>query len=530
MEQEFDLRAYLNIAKRRFVHFALPASVVLVAAVAVVMLLPKSYVSKATILVESQQIPSDLARSTVTSAAEERIALIRQRLIARKNLLQIVSDFNLYPEEQEKLSPTEIVAMMREATTIEQINIGNRQRRNARQQRQIIAFTVSFEYGNAQTAARVANQFVNLILEQNIKSRTSRASETHKFFEQQVSDLELKLAKQEAEIIRFKSENEAALPESLAYRRTLLTELQSRIPEIDQRVLTLEADRKLLISGQTPADETTTQDPTAVELANLKSQLRQLQSTYSDQHPSVVKAKKRLAALEKEIEAAKVEQVSVETDQAPGGADPDTPKLAPDAVAKVAAIDQQLSALKEQRTKEMEKIAVLEEMLRKTPQVEVALNALNRNYEALATQLSQAKVKMAEAATGEQLEEDRQAERFEVVEQATAPSKPSKPNRGKFFLAGLMASLAAGAGIAMMFEVLDQSMYTARDFQNRLKMRPLATIPVVRTKADLRARKRKIWFFLFAQGAVAAVAVLLIHTMYQPVDLLWLKFIQKVGL
>ena len=87
--------------------------VVAVVVVAVVMMLPKSYVSKATILVESQQIPSDLARSTVTSAAEERIALIRQRLIARKNLLQIVDDFSLYPKQQEKLSPTEIVTSLR---------------------------------------------------------------------------------------------------------------------------------------------------------------------------------------------------------------------------------------------------------------------------------------------------------------------------------------------------------------------------------------------------------------------------------
>ena len=87
--------------------------------------------------------------------------------------------------------------------------------------------------------------------------------------------------------------------------------------------------------------------------------------------------------------------------------------------------------------------AALDASIQKTPQIEIALNVLMRDYDGLQGQYSAAKAKLAEAATGEQLEQDRQAERFEVVEQATAPSSPSAPTANASSSPALFGGVAA---------------------------------------------------------------------------------------
>ena len=524
MEQEFDIRGYLNVLKRRFPHFLIPAVLLFSGVLAVALTLPKSYLARATILVESQQIPSELARSTVTSAAAERIEVIRQRLMIRSNLLEIVRELNLFPELQNSLSQTQLVQLMRSATNIQQTNPAGPYGHNS----SVISFTVSFEYGDADMAARVANRFVTLILEQNIRSRTERASETKKFFEQRVGDLEKELTKQEALIVKFKSENEAALPDSLGYRRTLLTDIQSRLPAVEQKILELEVQLELLKPNAdgVVADDS---DPLTQEIEALRRQLNQMKSEYSDRHPAVKRAQSRLAALVKERTVPAAERTVAEDGQENG----DVPeeegdvRLADD--VKREGIERQLASLKEQRSTQLARITQLEQSLVATPQVEIALNALNREYEGLETQLADARVKMAEASVGERLEEDRQAERFEVIEHASAPDGPTKPNRKKIVFAGFVFSIAAGVGMVLLFEILDRSIRSARDLQNSLQMRPIAVIPVVHTIADAKSRVRRRLLILLAGVVLACAVAGILHVYYQPLDILWLKVLQKAG-
>ena len=522
MDQEFDLKKYLIILRRRIPHLLIPFVVLFGAACTIIYLLPNFYHASAKILVESQQIPNDLARSTVTSAATERIAVIQQRLMTRSNLLQIVADFGLFKEKQNKLSPTEIVELMRESANIEQIDIGRRSDRR----KQAVAFTISFEYDNARQAARVANKFVELVLEQNIQSRTSRASKTHRFFERQVETLEREVALKETAIVKFKSENEASLPDSLAYRRALLTEVQSRLPAIDQKIQVLAEQKTLLIRGE----EVVVTDPIEKELSALQTQIKQLRAIYSDRHPAVKRARARVAALEKASQAtAQTETANTDSEIRSEDAK-ETPSFSHEVTAKLALIDRRLTSLTEQRSKEQERISALEETLAKTPRVEILLNSLNREYKALEFRLSQARSKMAEAATGEQLEEDRQSERFEVIERASTSSKPSKPDRPRLVLAGLFVSIAASVGMVLLFELMDKSIRSGADLNERLQIRPLSTIPFVVTAADRSKRIRRVWGGVIGMATTACVAAGMIHVFYKPLDVVWIKILQRIPL
>src|SRR5882762_7118056 len=112
---------YWQLIKRRALYFVIPFSLVLPVGLAVAVLLPATYLSEGKILVQSQQIPMELVRPTVTSAAQERIQVIEQRTMTRDNLLAIVDKFKLFPERRALMSPTQLVELMKKSIKIEPV-------------------------------------------------------------------------------------------------------------------------------------------------------------------------------------------------------------------------------------------------------------------------------------------------------------------------------------------------------------------------------------------------------------------------
>ena len=111
-----ELRFYISIFLRRFHYFALVTIVVSAAAIATSILLPTKYYSDALLLVESPQIPEELAATTVQSNPAEMLEVIEQRLLTRTNLLEIASQFNVF-EDRASMFPDDVVEEMRRATT-----------------------------------------------------------------------------------------------------------------------------------------------------------------------------------------------------------------------------------------------------------------------------------------------------------------------------------------------------------------------------------------------------------------------------
>ncbi len=84
-----DFREYLALLRRRRGQILAVAAALAAIAIAVAMALPPVYRSSATILVQEQEIPPDLVRSTVTSFADERIQVISQQVMTRAVLLEL---------------------------------------------------------------------------------------------------------------------------------------------------------------------------------------------------------------------------------------------------------------------------------------------------------------------------------------------------------------------------------------------------------------------------------------------------------
>ncbi|SES73782.1 GumC family protein [Oceanicella actignis] len=527
MNSEFDFGLITAIIKRRLglvLSFAI-ATFLIFAAVAY--LLPPRYKASATILVESQQIPTSLVQSTVASNAAERIRVIEQRLLTRATLLDIAAKHRVFADRPD-MSPSQIFEAMRDATAFELMQFGDpRSRRSSN----AIAFTVTFEADKPQIAAAVANELVTLILEQNVKLRTGRAAQTYEFFEQEVARLSDELQKIENEIVAFKKANRDSLPESLDYRRDRLALTQQRISLLERERANLLDEKRILAAGL--------EDPELLAqqldrpLTDNEKELRALERERARQRAILAESHPRIRALDARIAALR--KIVAEELGAADGAAEDAGASGRNAIIRkveqdIAVIDKRIANIEEEIAQLDREQHELERTISQTPSVEMALAGLNRRYAGLQAQYRDVQAKLASAATGEQLELKQQAERFEVIEQPSVPERPASPNRPLILLAGLGAGLGGGVALAFLIEFLNRRVRRPSEIVAALNIEPLAVIPLVRTAAEIRAQRRRR--ALVALGVIAATAVGLaaLHFLYLPLDLLAERAIEKARL
>lgn len=519
----FPLDEILSAVKRRLWLMILCVVVVTPIGLVVAVSLQSKYSSTAKILIEDQQIPNSLVRSTVEVSAAERMELLKQRLLTRQNLLDLTDRLNLL-KDQPNLSPTAAFNQVLGAIEIKDIRL-----RSGRGTTQSAAFTITYSSTNPSEAARVANELVSMVLEQNIKTRSQRAAETRVFLQNKVRELAASLTALEEILAEFKIDNEDTLPASLQGRRSELGNLRNRSLELQRQLITLE-ERKIFLEeslrlGRPALTAAVRLTPEEANLQQLERQLAQVSAIYAASHPDVRRLTSQVAAMQNAL----TERTGKANDAAEGaGATPTGPESAVN--REVASIDRQITSLSAEAASIEERIEILFGSIAETPKIEIALIALERQHTNLSVQYQESVRKEATAADGEDLEINRQAERFSVLEPAQVPEKPDWPPRKLIALGGAGGSVALGALLMLGAELRNQSVRTAGQIERRLDLRPLVTIPMIETKYDARRRLlNRLMVILLIIFAIAA-ALFLVDRFYLPLDLLLDKILDQAGL
>ncbi|MEO0761391.1 MAG: hypothetical protein AAFZ09_06220, partial [Pseudomonadota bacterium] len=185
--------------------------------------------------------------------------------------------------------------------------------------------------------------------------------------------------------------------------------------------------------------------------------------------------------------------------------------------------------LEKQQSNALEKQTELRYAIDRAPEVEMELNALQRQYGGVERRYRDTVSKLAVAETGEELEVNRQAERFEVIEQASKPGKPIAPNRRLIAASGFAGGFAAAFALIIFAELMNQSVRTASDLERTLNLRPVVTIPYIETEQEVR---RRVWRL---RVGVLLVLVVVPSTLYavdqfvQPLELLVENALERSG-
>jgi uncharacterized protein involved in exopolysaccharide biosynthesis len=527
MNGGLDLKFLLNAARNRFWHFLIPFLALVMIGTGIVMSLPAVYTAEAKILVEAQQIPDELVKSTVTQLADQRLQVIEQRVMTRDNLLSLVEKFDLFANRKD-LSRTDIVDLMRDRVAIKPLSLNlaqSAQRGNSL----AVAFSTTFDYEAPDTAVKVVNELVTFILNEDARARTEQATETARFLEREIERLTVELKALETQIVEFKQQNGDALPEKQDLNISLLTRSEEEISTLQRQLIEVE-DKKRLLQFESSVRGMTAGPGNASGGGSVQARLKEAQAeyavkkgVYAPNHPEMRALKKAIDALEKEL-AASLKSVDPGQDSDPA----DTGSLSLEArvyAEQTAALDRAKQLIVRQLAETKAESDKLRKVLSMTSEVGTALGDLERKRTSLQRNLEEISAKYSQARLGQQLETEQQAERFEVLEQPTLPTSPSKPKRVTLLAIVLALATFSGTAVSGGAELLDNTIRRSKDLSTKLNRRPIVVVPHIGTRAEERQRKRFLIYKIAGVVAVLLLFVLFVHVFYRPVDVLFFRLL-----
>ena len=573
-----SIRDYLGILQRRLKLILLVFVALSLIGAVVAFTLPAVYRSTATILIKEQEIPQEFVRSTVTSLADERIQVISQQVMTRATLLELVDRYGLYGKARQRETSEEILDRMRRDIKLTLIGAENANRQGGKS---TIAFSLAYDSEVAANAQKIVNELVTLYLNENVKNRQRKAAETTSFLDeelvrvtQRISDLEQKLAD-------FKQRNQGRTPDLgssnlFASERVAsdVQRLEREITFIEERKLQLEsqlADTKpgapvlsgggailepedrlkvlqlqlTTLTGSLSDDhpdvkrtrreiaklkvETGLQGDATdrdAKLQELKAQLSVLRQKYSDDHPDVLRLKRTLGVIEQAVKSGEAADGSTDSLRKPRK--PDNPAFLT-LRAQIEAVTAQLASMRNERDEMRLRARLLDSRVSVTPEIEREYLEITRDVDSSRVRFRELREKQMQAQLSEQLERDRKAERFTLIEPPIYPERPNRPNRVMILMLGLVLGLLGGIGAAALREALDQTVHSPRDVMRTLQVPVLAMLP--KPPSPVReARRTKA--LILAGGAAVLVLVCIVaalHVFYMPIDVAWYGMLRRLG-
>jgi len=496
--------------------------------------LPPVYVSKSTILIETQQIPQEYVRTSVTSYAEERLSTITQQILSRARLIEIINRFNLYPEMRNIFAMEEVIANMRDDIALETIStsdFGKSRRPSGKET--TVAFTLSYSGKDPATVQKITNVLSSLYLEENFKKREERAAGTAEFLNSQLIELKKQMDGYANQISAMKSAHMGELPEHGVSNMQALDQLRRDLDQANAQIRIAQERKVYLESQLATVDQYMTdkgmgdveQSP-AVRLETLRSELINRQTTLSDRHPDIIRLKREIRELEKRLAeghkaGGRGSQPTVRSNINPAYTSLKT-QLETTAL-EIRSLQQQAAQIRGQ-------MGAYQGKLNRGPMIEAEYKGLLGDYENAKNKYNDIMNKLLEAKVAQGMEEAQKAERFTIIEPAAFPEKPAKPDRPKILLAGFFLSLFAGAGLVAAQESLDRSVKTETDLNSLAGVPVLSVMPFMSHAEEKRTWKldRKMLIILAASAVAGVVLLVLVHFFLMPLDILWIRLQRKL--
>lgn len=576
-EEGKSLRDYINILRRRKRMMAITAAVVMLLVLIVTFLWPATYRSQSIILIEQQDIPSNLVQTTITSYAQQRIEEIKQRIMTIGNIMGIVEEFGLYSDrELERKTRTEIAEEFRKAVSIRPISAEVVDPVSGRPSMAVIAFSLAFDGDVPTKVQKVTNELTTLYLDENLKERTEQTKSTSAFLTSEAKMLSAELAKLDASVAEFKEINKGALPELNQFNMSVVdrTELQIndlafQTKELEKRKIQLEGDLTqlsptapvVLSTGQTVLGD-------ADRLKALQSQLRQYEAAYRDDHPDIMRLRREISAIlassgDSPQYEDLVKQLQNEQDmlaELTGKYTSDHPEIIkskriveglertlsnsinadaeikPDNPAylvlktRLDATDEDIRANNKKIVDLQEKIERYENNLSRAPQVEKEFQSLLRDYQNTYAKYQEIRAKQMSAELAENLESERKGERFTLIQPPELPIDPVSPNRIALVILGLFFAVGAGLGLAILVETIDDAVYGSSEISSITGTAPLAIIGYMETSEEEVKHNRKRLYIVLGIIVLGIISLILFHNFIKPLDVTWYILLRKLGM
>lgn len=447
--------------------------------------LPSKYEATTTILVNPQEVPEKYVSPGVTSDPSSRLNIITQQVLSRTRLQQVIDKFNLYSELRKSDSSEEIIARMRDDITIQV-------KQSTGPEPTISTFTLSYIGTNPVLVAQVANELAASFIRWNIGTRVQQVNGTQDFLGSELQVAKQNLEKQEEALRQFKMKHlgetpdqEASNLQAMSSLRTALEtngEAMNRLDE--QRILLTRSVEPTTTLGPAPSVDLTERGRLELQKRQVETSLQELHQSYSDRHPDVIRATRRLAEINAQL-------AKLPPDPSPGDPAKDKGEVSPVAV-RLELIDKEMKRRASEQSQLESEMAAYQQKIAAAPLREQQLVELTRNYETSKKHYQDLLDSTFNIGMAADLEQKQKAERFTVLDLAQAPQKPVKPKRKLLLAMSGLGALALSLLGVVVKNALNSSVKTEMDLKSLLPagVRIIGLIPQIEIAADARRTRR----------------------------------------
>ncbi len=517
MSIEFRQRStgeYLQIIKRHKWLLMLPTLTVFIAIFWVVRGLPNYYESTSFLTLKPATISEKVAPSLTDDDLSQRLQSISQNVLSRSSLEPMIAKFHLYEADKVAGVPMEqIVDKVKKSVKVEP---------EKTDREKTSGFRITYRDSSPTVAQAVTKELANKYVNAQVTESIQSAETTKEFIDNQMGQAKTTLDALEKERLRIMTQNIDTLPASgqglIAqldglHRReetiskdkeTLILEkgrINESIRALNSQVRVIEeyGEKEIQDAGKKAGqiEDNATYGQLIQKRAELTAKLENLKKQYRDKHPDIIQAQTDIDKINEEIEKLKTS-----TDQRVKQATQSSMRIAElqkknleierDKVqSQIGQIDSQLQNNDGEMRRNLEQITVLESKINTIPNVQVALEAIENQYQAAKLNYDGILKKYNDAQQQVQREGNAQGESISIVDDASLPQSPTNASKKPFFIlmgAGLglflgliLVAIVEGPRLFKIQSIEDTKYYTG--------LPVLASVPPLLTAHEISWRK-----------------------------------------
>lgn len=509
-----DVEDYIDIVRRHKAWILGPTFLGLVGAVVVAFLWPDTYVSTSLIRVVPPSVPEKFVPTNINQELSQRIDSMAQIILSRTALTNIIQTYNLYPRKQASLPMDDIVEQMRNDISISGVYTTTTSRApNSR----VSAFRISFAYENRVLAQRVTQELVTRFIDENIRQRSNASYQTTEFLQDQLETAKRNLDALEKKLTEFRLNNFGRLPDQFQANLQQLNAAERRIESINaamtrinQEKLMLEGQLQILKDQEAAAMKAVAQAPVDKpneallraerEISQVEVALASARERYKEAHPDVQRLVSQLAVLKRSRDRLLEEEKARAAEAATAAANSPAARELRDLQAAVARLETMLRAKDaelEENTRELEQLRkvarVYQQKLETSPIGEQQYAELLRDRNLAKQAYEELNIKKTQSALATDLENRKQGEMLEILDEPSLPASPSEPNRYVIVAGGVGLGLVMGIFLAGAREMKDTSLKNLKDVRAYTRLTVLGSIPLLENDLVIRRRRRLAW-------------------------------------
>lgn len=534
MSIEFRQRTageFIKMLKRRKWFIFLPVITMTAAIGYVVYKLPSVYESKTLLTVKPPQISDKVVQSLSDEDLSQRLQTINQEVLSRSSLEPMVTKYDLFKSERNSgMDMALIVDKMRKNIVVE-VEKSDLDK--------LAAFRISYRDRDPAATRNVTAELAAKYVNAQVLASTQSAETTRDFLQKEHDSAKNELNLIEQERLKLMMQNVETLPESSQGLIAQLDGLRKREDSITKEKETLSVEKGRL-NDQIASNnrqmrliedygEKETQEaarsaaqiedtPAYAQLVNkraeLSAQLDKLLKVFKVKHPEVVAKKDEITRVNEEIENLRKstdKRVLVASQSSTRKAELQKKNLELEnqrIQSQIVQIERQIGFKDQEVQQNLGQIAILEQKINTIPNVKVALESINSQYQSAKQKYDDLSKKINDASLQVNRESNAQGETIRVQDPANLPESPVAPKR--FMLTGLGAGigLAIGLFLAALFELPRVfKIQNIEDAKHYTGLPVLASVPPLLSHDEKVWLRRSHWLRVMA-GVIAAVGAI----------------------